>query len=586
MRLRLSIISSVFAITTLVFSGSIANAVTTQSDWTAATSFAGKTGSSDTMVATPEGNFLSIVTTANEAIQIVESTDGGQTWNPGPVLAQNLGQYASGWIATNGEGTYLATWTSRSSLVSSVRVDASISTDGLTWQSPHNLVSAQQGARGDVLTVSPDGDAVVATAGAFYRYHSGTWTSTVSGGEIYQVAAGSDGRYIAAGSSSGWPSATLYSSADGVTWTSSSMASGKAIDTEVAPVALSGGGFIVAGSDITGTSPNYHYSARAFTIVVNNAGVATVSDSGQIVSGNDESSFSSLVQTVSGELFGLILGYSASTNTGPLSVYTSGDGQSWSHQADLTQANPTSLEHVAKLGTDGNGNLVAAIRDDSVGSEVVRSWSSTDAENWSAATTHTTTATACSGPRPPFVIASTSGNFVVGWTTDVNTGQSCSNVNVQSFVNTSSAMFSSAVIDDLPITGEPVAGQTVAVSLTGLRPGSALTLEAHSTPVTFGNAVAGASGSATVSGALPSLGVGSHSIYLVGTWANGTQFSQLLSSFYVSPNGTVIDEPTALAATGADLNLVGVLIGLTSASGLALILVSRRIAARRAAFVK
>lgn len=102
--------------------------------------------------------------------------------------------------------------------------------------------------------------------------------------------------------------------------------------------------------------------------------------------------------------------------------------------------------------------------------------------------------------------------------------------------------------------GDLATGAPVSARGTGLRPGTVLTLEVHSTPQVIGTAIVGADGTAVVAGMLPAgLEGGAHRLVAVGTALDGSA-AEFVLPFQLADDGTILriqERTLALAATGA-----------------------------------
>lgn len=103
--------------------------------------------------------------------------------------------------------------------------------------------------------------------------------------------------------------------------------------------------------------------------------------------------------------------------------------------------------------------------------------------------------------------------------------------------------------------GELATGAPVSARGTGLRPGTVLTLEVHSTPQVIGTAIVGADGTAVVTGMLPAgLEAGAHRLVAVGTALDGSA-AEFVLPFQLADDGTILriqERTLALAETGVD----------------------------------
>ncbi|GAA3799128.1 fibronectin type III domain-containing protein [Cellulomonas soli] len=132
--------------------------------------------------------------------------------------------------------------------------------------------------------------------------------------------------------------------------------------------------------------------------------------------------------------------------------------------------------------------------------------------------------------------------------------------------------------------GELAEGAPVSARGTGLRPGTVLTLEVHSTPQVIGTAVVGADGTAVVTGMLPAgLEGGAHRLIAVGTALDGTP-AQFVLPFQLAQDGTILriqERTLALAATGADgVGAAGAMAAAWVLLGAGLLVLRRRWVAR------
>jgi hypothetical protein len=133
--------------------------------------------------------------------------------------------------------------------------------------------------------------------------------------------------------------------------------------------------------------------------------------------------------------------------------------------------------------------------------------------------------------------------------------------------------------------GAKAAVAPVTATASGLQPGSELVLEVHSTPQVIGRAIVGADGTAVVTGTLPVLEPGDHSLVAVGTGLDGQPVSTT-TTFAVGSSGvlTRIADATlpaaALASTGAEATTSALAAAACLLLGAALI-VARRVTERR-----
>lgn len=115
-------------------------------------------------------------------------------------------------------------------------------------------------------------------------------------------------------------------------------------------------------------------------------------------------------------------------------------------------------------------------------------------------------------------------------------------------------------------------GQSITLSASGLTPGASYIVQAHSTPVTLGTAVANSSGVAIFTATVPSsIGAGAHTIVFV----DSTGIT--VASFSFSVQAANAATTTDLANTGSDSGrLVGIGSVLVMAGGLLLVAFRKR----------
>lgn len=146
----------------------------------------------------------------------------------------------------------------------------------------------------------------------------------------------------------------------------------------------------------------------------------------------------------------------------------------------------------------------------------------------------------------------------------------------------------SAVVPDLGADlGSQAQGARVTARGEGLRPGSVLVLEVHSTPQVVGTAIVGADGTTIVTGVLPDLEPGEHHLVAIGTALDGTEKRDTVT-FAVTTTGSIsrienralpsaTRSAAALAQTGAQAGGVLALALTWIVLGCAAVAVRRRI---------
>jgi len=104
--------------------------------------------------------------------------------------------------------------------------------------------------------------------------------------------------------------------------------------------------------------------------------------------------------------------------------------------------------------------------------------------------------------------------------------------------------------------GQPVAGAKVTIIQSGLQDGAAWSATVRSTPIIVGSGTIAVGGQLATTVTIPAgLAAGTHSITVLSTNANGSQFTSVLY-FTVSATGTLLAVSTSaieLAATGQDV---------------------------------
>lgn len=133
--------------------------------------------------------------------------------------------------------------------------------------------------------------------------------------------------------------------------------------------------------------------------------------------------------------------------------------------------------------------------------------------------------------------------------------------------------------------GSKAAAAPVTATAAGLRPGTELVLEVHSTPVVIGRTVVGPDGAATVTGTLPTLEPGDHHLVATGTGLDGQPVTTR-TSFAVSAGGEITRienrtlPPAALASTGGEPTTAAILAAVWTVLGSVLVLVRRSVRRR------
>jgi hypothetical protein len=93
-------------------------------------------------------------------------------------------------------------------------------------------------------------------------------------------------------------------------------------------------------------------------------------------------------------------------------------------------------------------------------------------------------------------------------------------------------------------SGRPVNETPFSISMSNLEPFSRVDVYAHSTPVLIASGFADASGNITLTGVLPSLDAGQHTVSVDATTSDGTVFSETVLTLSVSASG--VADPVTL----------------------------------------